>query len=68
MEAFAEADAVLDEFGAVDVGRDGVMSEAHFRPEFADAAGDAVSVVVEFGVGLEGDDVRGAGLSEALEV
>ena len=46
------------------------MSPAHLRPEFADATGDAIRVVVEFGVGLQRDDVlrRGSGKPDEVKL
>ena len=59
LQALAEPDAVNDELGLVHPRFRKQMRAADFRPELADAAGDAISVIVQLRRRFERNDVFG---------
>ena len=68
LEAFAETDAIGDERLLIQPRIGEQMGAADAGPEFADAAGDAIGVVVQLGGSFEGDDLVGRGFFEAMQV
>src|SRR5665213_231878 len=59
LQTFAESDAVRDELLFIQPRAGKKMRPAELRPKFADAAGDAISVLVQFGGGFKRDDFLG---------
>jgi hypothetical protein len=68
LEALSKTNSVRQHRHLIDRSCGKEVETANFRPEFADATGHAVSVVIQFVVGLKRDDMSGTRATKPVQV